>query len=104
MLLSVPYRPGDVVSIKISTGEEVIGKYEGDEKDGMKISKPLVLAAGPGGNIALAPYMFTADSSAVIFKPQHVICVSPSMKQAQDQYFQATTGIQTVPAGSIQGV
>ncbi len=104
MLLSVPYRPGDVVTIKISTGEEVIGKYEGDEKDGMKVARPLVLAAGPNGNIALAPYMFTADSSAVIFKAQHVICVAPSIKQAQDQYIQATTGIQTVSAGALQGV
>jgi len=105
MLLSVPYRPGDIVTIKLSTGEEVIGKYESDEKDNsMKVARPLVLAAGPNGNIALAPYMFTADSSAVIFKAQHIICVAPSMKQANDQYIQATTGIQTVSAGAIQGV
>lgn len=104
MLLKVPYRPGDVVTIKLSTGEEVIGKYDADENDGISISKPLVLTAGPQGGIALTPYMFTADSSVVIFKNHHVICVAASLKQASDQYFQATTGIQTVAAGAIQGV
>jgi hypothetical protein len=104
MLINVPYRPGDVVTLKLSTGEEVIGKYEADEKDGISISKPLVLTAGPQGGLALTPYMFTADASAVVFKNHHVICVAASLKQANDQYFQATTGIQTVGAGAIQGI
>ena len=45
----------DTVTVKLSTGEEVLGKYVGDEKDSISISKPVVLTPTPQGQIALTP-------------------------------------------------
>jgi len=96
MLLNIPYRPGDTVTVKLSTGEEVLGKYVGDEKDSISISKPVVLTPTPQGQIALTPYIFSGDSDNVLFKNHHVICITSAKKQFSDNYIQATTGIQTV--------
>lgn len=104
MLINVPYRPNDVVTIKLSTGEELIGKYLSDEKDAVAISKPLVLTAGQQGGLALTPYMFTAEVDTVMFKNQHIICITSSLKQASDQYFKATSGIELAPASMLQGL
>jgi|APGre2960657404_1045060.scaffolds.fasta_scaffold26516_3 hypothetical protein len=93
MLLNVPYKTGDVVSMKLVTGEEVVGKLDDDGTDSVTIHRPLVLAAGPQG-MSLAPYMITAnDAGLVTYKRTHVVAMAASAKQMSDNYLQATTGI-----------
>ena len=58
MIIESPYKEGDVVSIKLSSGEEMVARLEKEDKDHIVIKKPLMLVAGDSG-AGLAPFMFT---------------------------------------------
>jgi len=96
MIIESPYKEGDVVSIKLSSGEEMVARLEKEEKDHMLIRKPLMLIAnekGPG----LAPFMFTVDQDAKIkLQMNSIICIVKSAKDATDTYIQSTSGLTTV--------
>jgi len=93
MLISFPYKPGDVVSMKVLTGEEIIGKLESETADGFIISRPLVLAAGPQG-MSLAPYLITAaEIEKLEFRKQHIIGIATSTAAMGKNYLEAVSGI-----------
>lgn len=93
MLIEKPFQSGDVISMKLSSGEEIITKLEDETTDFYKVSKPLMVAATPQG-LGLAPYMFTIeqDAKVKIFKT-NVICAISTEKDMASQYIQNTTGI-----------
>ncbi len=93
MLLENIIKPGDVVTIKLVSGEEIITRFESEGNDFVKISKPLALVAG-GKSLGMIPWIFLA--AAENFKlNKHAISVGPllSKKEAADQYLEGTTGI-----------
>lgn len=95
------YTPGDTVSLKLISGDEVIGKFVDEDMATLTLAKPVMLAMTQKGP-AMAPVMMTVEpdndfviaKSAIIFKGQTV-------KEIADQYTYQTTGIQPVSAGSI---
>lgn len=93
MLIEKPLKNGDVVSMKLSSGEEIISKLEEESPDFYKISKPLMVAATQQG-LGLAPYMFTVDPESMIkINKTSIICTVPTEKDMASQYIQNTTGI-----------
>ena len=48
MLIEKPITSGDVVSLKIVNGDELIARYEGETADEIKINRPLALSAEIG--------------------------------------------------------
>ena len=96
MIIQTPYTVGDVVSIKLSSGEETVCRLDEIKSDCFVVRKPLMLVAGPEG-AGLAPFMFTVDADAKFeFAINNIICVVKTAKDAADMYIQSTTGIQTV--------
>jgi len=95
MLIEAPYKNGDTVSLKLSSGEEVIGRLEEETKESIKLHKPLMLTMSQQG-IGLAPFMFTASPDATItLKQSKVICVVKTIDEMSKQYISNTTGIVT---------
>ncbi|MDA7834208.1 hypothetical protein N9A25_00235 [bacterium] len=95
MLFETPYQNGDTVSLKLSSGEEVIGRLEEETKDSIKLHKPLMLTMSQQG-IGLAPFMFTANPDASItLKQDKVICIVKTIDEMSKQYISNTTGIVT---------
>lgn len=96
MIIEKPYDVGDVLSIKLSSGEEMVCRLEKKGEKTLTVKKPMMLVAGPDG-AGLAPFMFTVDQNAS-FKIQlnNVIVVVKTAKDAADMYTQAATGIVTV--------
>jgi hypothetical protein len=92
MLLSKPMTAGDVVSIKLINGDELIARYDEETADTISINRPLALTMSSGG-LGMIPWMFLGDKDSVTLKKEHVFCVVPSKKDAADQYMQGTTGI-----------
>ena len=93
MLLDKYVKEGDVVTLKLVSGEEIITRFEEEGSDYVKISKPLALVAG-GKSLGMIPWVFLADTDT--FKLQkHAISVGPvvSKKEAAAQYLEGTTGI-----------
>jgi hypothetical protein len=93
MLIDRGLSSGEIVSMKLSSGEELIAKLVEETSVGYKISKPLVLSASSQG-IGMIPFMFTVDieKDFTIFK-NSVITIVNSDKRFADQYIQGTTGI-----------
>jgi glycine cleavage system H lipoate-binding protein len=100
MLIEAQYKVGDVVSIKLSSGEEMIARFEDENDDVVTVAKPYILIAAQNG-MALAPYMFTiAPDTKVKLKINNVICIVKSAKDASDMYIKQSTGIAIASATS----
>ena len=94
MLIETPYKEGDTVSLKISSGEEVIARLEKETDVEFVLSKPMMLVVQQQG-MGLAPFMFSigADTKVNITKT-NVLCCAKTAKEIADQYTQQTTGLQ----------
>ena len=93
MLIETPYTNGYVVSIKLSSGEEMIARLDSENDTNVIVSKPYILIAAQNG-MALAPYMFTVTPDTKIkLKINNIICVVKSAKDASDMYIKQSTGL-----------
>lgn len=91
----------DVVTLKLISGEEVIGKFVSDSSDVVVLDRPLMLAMSQKG-IGMAPVLVTVNpESKLRFNKHAVIVMSKSDDEIGKQYVYQTTGIQPVSAGSI---
>ena len=100
MLVESQYKTGDIISIKLSSGEEMIARFEDENGEVITIVKPYILIAAQNG-MALAPYMFTiSPDTKVQLKINNVICIVKSAKDAADMYVKQSTGIAIASATS----
>ena len=96
MLLETPYKEQDVVSIKLSTGDEVVGKLLSEDDNQIVLSKPLALTATQQG-MGLVPFMFTVDQESKFpFSKQLVLIIMKTEKEMTSSYIQNTTGLAIV--------
>ena len=63
MLLETPYKIGDTVSFKLSSGEELVGRLESENDKSYTLNKPMVIIAQQQG-LGLAPFMFSVHQKA----------------------------------------
>ena len=101
MLIDVK-RDGDVVTLKMSSGEELIGTYKDDDSSTYTIDRPVTLSVGPKGGPALTPYLMTVNpgnTRNLKINKALVVCVASTDKELADQYSSAMSGIQVAPAG-----
>lgn len=92
MLIDKGISQGEVISIKLVNGDEIIGRFDSENNDEVKIERPLAITIGPQG-LGMMPWMFLGSKDIVTLKKQHVMAMMPSKKEASDQYMQGTTGI-----------
>lgn len=87
---------GSTVSLKLTNGDEVVGKVVGQNADGVTLSQPVILAASHQG-LAMVPFMMTADPGGdFLFRTANVMCMVDTNQQVSDAYLTNTTGIQPV--------
>ena len=92
MLIDKGISVGDVVSIKLINGDELIARLESDDQNGVTIDRPLALTMSNGG-LGMIPWVFLGGKSVMTLKREHIFVIVPSKKDAADQYMQGTTGI-----------
>jgi hypothetical protein len=93
MLIDLPYKIGDNVSFKLSSGEEIVARLEEENEKGFTLHKPMVLIAGKEG-LGLAPFMFSvAPTGKFVLQSQAISCVAKTEENISKQYTQQTTGI-----------
>lgn len=95
------FTEGDTVSLKLISGDEVIGKFVKEDMTTITLNKPVMLAMTQKGP-AMAPIMMTVnpDNEYAINKSA-VLFQGSTVKEIAEQYIFQTTGIQPVSAGSI---
>jgi hypothetical protein len=84
---------GEVVTLKLTSGEELVARLNGETDTHYKLSKPMVIAMGAKGP-GLMPYLFTVapDKDINLNKTTVTVAVA-SDKSFADQYIQSTTSI-----------
>ena len=95
------YGPGDTIGLKLVNGDEVIAKLVEKTDTHFVLDRPTVVVGGAKG-IGLIQAMFSLDTDKTVeVSVDHVMMSCECVAQLRDHYFQVTTGIQPVSAGSI---
>jgi len=93
MLIETPYKNGDTVSIKLTSGEEIVARLEQESDTEFVLHKPMALVAGQQG-LGMAPFMFSVSPDAKFhLRVQAVSCLAKTEKELASQYTQQTTGL-----------
>ncbi len=101
LLEKTRFDDGDVITIKLTSGEEVIGKFVSNDDQTLTLEKPLMLAMSQKG-IGMAPVLMTVNPDTKLkFNKQAIMITAHSDDEIAKQYVYQTTGIQPVSAGSI---
>jgi hypothetical protein len=93
MLINKGAAVDEIVTIRTTAGEEIVGKLVEDNEKFLVLNRPRALVSTAKG-ATLAPFIFTSDSETIAFA-KHAILVGPlaTVKDAADLYTQTTTGI-----------
>lgn len=93
MLLEKTRSKGDVYTFKLSSGEEIVARFEEDCSSGYKVSKPMMLSMSQQG-VGMMPFLFTVNPNVEIeFSSVNIIAMAKTDEDFAKQYLQATTGI-----------
>lgn len=86
---------GKIYTLKLNSGEELVGKVHTSIIDGcVSIQNPVSIAPGPKG-MGLVPSMFTANPDIpVVINTNSITMYAETDDSVQGKYIEATTGIQ----------
>ena len=88
---------GDIITIKLMSGEEVVARLREDKEDVLLVAKPRAVVNIPNKGIGLGPFVFTIpqDAEVEIFK-KNVVCYAETEGGMARQYQEGTSGL-TLP-------
>ena len=93
MLIDKGVAIGEVVTLKLTSGEEIVDKLVEEGPMHYKLSHPQVIGMGPKGP-GLMPYLFTVSpDKEVRLSKGTVVVIEATDKSFADQFIQSTTGI-----------
>ena len=95
------YEPDDIISFKLTNGDEIVAKLVEETDTTYVVSKPTVVIPSPQG-LGLIQAMFSGNMEKKIeINKSHVVMSIETVHKMRDYYIQTTTGIQPVSKGSI---
>jgi hypothetical protein len=92
MLINKGLSSGDIVTVKLINGDEVIARLEEETADTITIDRPLMITMSTQG-LGMIPWVFLAAKTTYTLQKNQIFLVVPSKKEAADQYMEGTTGI-----------
>ena len=93
MLIDKGVSAGEVITLKLTSGEEIVAKLAEETDAYYKLSKPMVIGMGQKGP-GLMPYLFTVSPDREIKLSKATVTVAePTEKQFANQFIESTTGI-----------
>lgn len=93
---SKAYADGDIITLRLVTGEEILAKYVSQTDTSYTVARPMALVAGPQGVMLTQMVMTLELNNDVEIQKAHVVVHGYTRDEARDSYIQATTGIKTV--------
>lgn len=107
MLVTKPITNNDIISIKISNGDEIIAKFLESNDEHVIVSKPMlmILAQTQTGQpgVQMMPFFMLGgekDGKYPINKA-HIVCMILSNAEAKSGYVSATSGLTIPKTGSV---
>lgn len=96
MLIDKGISAGEVITLKLTSGEELVAKLVEDAATYYKLSRPMVIGMGQQGP-GLMPYLFTVHPEKEVKLNKNVVALAEATdKGFADQFLQSTTGIKLV--------
>jgi len=93
MLINKGIAVGEVITLKLTSGEELVAKLAEETDSYYKLSKPMVIGMGQKGP-GLMPYLFTVSPEREVKLLKMTVTVAePTDKAFADQFIESTTGI-----------
>jgi hypothetical protein len=93
MLIDKGVSAGEVVTFKLTSGEEIVAKLIESGPMHYTLKHPQVIGMGPKGP-GLMPYLFTVHPDKEIKLSKSTVTVAEATdKQFADQFLETTTGI-----------
>lgn len=93
MLIDKGVTPGEVITLKLTSGEEIVAKLVEETSTYYKLARPMVIGMGPNGP-GLMPYLFTVHPDKEVKLSKVTVTLAEATdKQFADQFIQSTTGI-----------
>jgi len=93
MLIQRGVVEGEVITLKLTSGEEIVAKLVEDGTVYYKLSKPMVIAMGAKGP-GLMPYLFTVNPDSEVRLQKSTVTVAEATdEQFAKQFLESTTGI-----------
>ena len=93
MLIEAPYKVGDTLSFKLSSGEEIVARLDEETDKFFTLLKPMVIVAQQQG-LGLAPFMFSVTPDGKFnLMATSVACIAKTESGIAKQYIEKTTGI-----------
>lgn len=94
MLIETAIKDGDIVSFKLSSGEEIVARLKSQDDKSYTLLKPMVLIMQQQG-MGLAPFMFSVSPDAkFILQNGSISCVAKTEDEIAKQYTASTSNIQ----------
>lgn len=96
MLIDKGVTVGEVITLKLTSGEEIVAKLVEETEKHYKLSRPMVIGMGQQGP-GLMPYLFTVSPDKEVKLLKTTVTVAEATdKTFADQFIQSTTGIKLV--------
>ena len=96
MLISKGVAVGEVITLKLTSGEELVAKLTEETDSYYKLSHPQVIGMGQQGP-GLMPYLFTVSPDREVrLSKQTVTVAEPTDEVFAKQFLEATSGIKLV--------
>jgi hypothetical protein len=92
MLISKGFSSGDIVTIKLINGDEIIARFVSEDSDMITLNRPLALTMSKDG-LGMIPWVFLGEDDKVTLDKKNTFFIVSSKKDAAKQYVEGTTGI-----------
>jgi hypothetical protein len=96
-------KKNDVVTLKLVSGEEIIGHFVSNDINGITLRKPVVPVPTSNGNMGLAPFIMSSDylnsgDGEITFNHTTVITTITTGTQFKSAYARQVSGFDLVPS------
>lgn len=96
MLINRGVTIGEVITLKLTSGEEIVAKLTEETDSYYKLSRPMVIGQGPQGP-GLMPYLFTVSPNKEIKLLKATVTVAEGTDEGfAKQFLETTSGIKLV--------
>ena len=96
MLIDKGVTVGEVITLKLTSGEELVAKLDSETPTHYKLSRPMVIGMGERGP-GLMPYLFTVNPEKVVGLLKSTVTVAEATDEVfAKQFIESTSGIKLV--------
>ena len=93
--MNKPISKGAVITIKLTSGEEVLARFNDDTDTVLDIDKPATIAQGTKG-MGIIPWMMTSQTASVKLNKNTVVAYAATDDEIAKAYTENTTDLKLV--------